>query len=171
QKQEAYDRQLEYLQQLLALLTRREEDPRNTQWDMMAAASILQKWDIVRRLAAELEIELTEGEGFIDENWGLINLRFREDYEYRYYFAQRIGPVTARVVEPTYRTDYPQHVGEIVVFDAERLNTPPEDEEERKNFTPLYASLKTVIPTEYGESWFCDGVMPEEAQYNAFREA
>ncbi len=27
QKQEAYDRQLEYLQQLLALLTRREEDP------------------------------------------------------------------------------------------------------------------------------------------------
>lgn len=171
QKQEAYDRQLEYLQLLLALLTRREEDPRNTQWDMMAAASILQKWDIVRRLAAELEIELTEGEGFIDENWGLINLRFREDYEYRYYFAQRIGPVTARVVEPTYRTDYPQHVGEIVVFDAERLNTPPEDEEERKNFTPLYASLKTVIPTEYGESWFCDGVMPEEAQYNAFREA
>ncbi len=48
-----------------------------------------------------------------------------------------------KLVEPTYRTDYPQHVGEIVVFDAERLNTPPEDEEERKeHFTPLYASLK-----------------------------
>nr|MDK7291669.1 hypothetical protein [Escherichia coli] len=27
------------------------------------------------------------------------------------------------------------------------------------------------IPTEYGESWFCEGVMPGEEQFNAFREA
>lgn len=46
----------------------REEDIRNIQWDIMATASILQQWELVRAIAAELEIELTEGEGFIDEN-------------------------------------------------------------------------------------------------------
>ncbi len=51
------------------------------------------------------------------------------------------------------------------------LNTQPEDEEERKNFTPLYACLQTIIPTEYGESWFCEGVMPGEEEFNTFREA
>lgn len=152
QKQEAWDRQLDYLQQLQQLMISREEDIRNLQWDIMATASILQQWDLVRAIAAELEIELTEGEGFIDEKWGLLNIRFRENYEYRYYYAQRIGPVTARIIEPTYRTDYPQHVDEVVVFDAEMLNTRPEDEEEQKNFTPLYGCLKTIIPTEYGES-------------------
>ncbi|EPZ2127434.1 hypothetical protein ACXLI6_002494 [Escherichia coli] len=171
QKQEARDRQLDYLQQLQQLMISREEDIRNLQWDIMATASILQQWDLVRAIAAELEIELTEGEGFIDEKWGLLNIRFRENYEYRYYYAQRIGPVTARIIEPTYRTDYPQHVDEVVVFDAEMLNTQPEDEEERKNFTPLYACLQTIIPTEYGESWFCEGVMPGEEEFNTFREA
>ena len=131
QKQEAWDRQLDYLQQLQQLMISREEDIRNLQWDIMATASILQQWDLVRTTAAELEIELTEGEGFIDEKWGLLNIRFRENFEYRYYYAQRIGPVTARIIEPTYRTDYPQHVDEIVVFDAEMLNTRPEDEEEQ----------------------------------------
>lgn len=171
QKQSAFDRQLDYLQQLLALQTRREQDTRNTQWDIMSVASILQQWDTVRQMAAELDMPLPEGEGFIDENLGIIRLHYRENYESRYYFAQRIGPVTARVIEPAYRTDLPQHVDEIVVFDAELLNTPPEDEEERKNFTPLYNVLRTIIPTPYGESWFCDGVMPEEEQYTAFREA
>lgn len=134
QKQEAQDRQLNYLQQLQQLMISREEDIRNIQWDIMATASILQQWDLVRAIAAELEIELTEGEGFIDEKWGLLNIRFRENYEYRYYYAQRIGPVTARIIEPTYRTDYPQHVDEVVVFDAEMLNTRPEDEEEPEEF-------------------------------------
>ncbi|MCV5223783.1 hypothetical protein OFC57_33260, partial [Escherichia coli] len=67
QKQEAWDRQLDYLQQLQQLMISREEDIRNLQWDIMATASILQQWDLVRAIAAELEIELTEGEGFIDE--------------------------------------------------------------------------------------------------------
>lgn len=171
QKQLAFDRQLEYLQQLLELQTRREIDIRNTQWDIMSVASILQKWEIVRQIATELDMDLSEGEGFIDENWGIIRLHFREDYESRYYYARRIGPVTARVIEPAYRTEYPQHADEVVVFDAELLNTPPEDEEERKNFTPLYNVLHTIVPSTYGESWFCDGVRPEEAQYTAFREA
>lgn len=171
QKQLAFDRQLEYLQQLLELQTRREIDIRNTQWDIMSVASILQKWEIVRQIATELDMDLSEGEGFIDENWGIIRLHFREDYESRYYYARRIGPVTARVIEPAYRTEYPQHADEVVVFDAELLNTPPEDEEERKNFTPLYNVLHTIVPSTYGESRFCDGVRPEEAQYTAFREA
>ncbi len=145
------DRQLDYLQQLQQLMISREEDIRNLQWDIMATASILQQWDLVRAIAAELEIELTEGEGFIDEN-GAAKHSLPENYEYRYYYAQRIGPVTARIIEPTYRTDFPQHVDEIVVFDAEMLNTRPEDEEDQKNFTPLYGCLKTIIPTEYGES-------------------
>ncbi|MCZ5018770.1 hypothetical protein O5962_28675, partial [Escherichia coli] len=72
QKQEAWDRQLDYLQQLQQLMISREEDIRNLQWDIMATASILQQWDLVRAIAAELDIELTEGEGFIDEKWGLL---------------------------------------------------------------------------------------------------
>lgn len=171
QKQSAFDRQLGYLQQLLALQTRREMDIRNTQWDIMSVASILQYWGIVRQIAAELDMTLTEGDGFIDENWGVIKLHYRENYESRYYYAQRIGPVTAKVIEPTYRSDYPQHVDEVVVFDAELLNTPPEDEEEQKKFIGLYNVLHTIIPTEYGESWFCDGVQPTEEQFTAFREA
>jgi len=171
QKQDAFDRRLEYLQQLLALESRRELDIRNTQWDIMSAASILQEWGIVRQVAADLGIELTEGEGFIEEDWGLVRLHFRENYESRYYYARLIGPVTARVIEPAHRTEYPQHVGEVMVFDAERLNTPPEDEEERKNFIALYNVLSSIVPTEYGESWFCDGAWPGEEKLTAFRDA
>ena len=57
-KQEAWDRQLDYLQQLQQLMISREEDIRNIQWDIMATASIPQQWDLVRAIAAELEIEL-----------------------------------------------------------------------------------------------------------------
>ncbi len=67
----------------------------------MAAASICRNVDIVRRLAAELRLNSPKRRLFIDENRGLINLRFREDYEYRYHFAQRIAG-DARVAEPTF---------------------------------------------------------------------
>lgn len=53
QKQEAWDRQLDYLQQLQQLMISREEDIRNIQWDIMATASILQQWELVRAIAAE----------------------------------------------------------------------------------------------------------------------
>ncbi|HDT6511226.1 TPA: hypothetical protein QFV83_004630 [Klebsiella aerogenes] len=171
QKQLAFDRQLGYLQQLLELQTQREMDINNTLWDIMSVASILQRWDVVREIAGKLEMKLTPGDGFIEEDWGIVRLHFRENYESHYYYARRTGPVTARVIQPAYRTNLPQHADEVVVFDAELMNTPPEDEQERENFIPLYNVVHSAIPTSYGESWFCDGARPQEDQLEAFREA
>lgn len=151
-------------------LADQSEDPRNTLWDLMTAASAAERWDLVRETAEKMDIKLTPGEGEINEDWGWVRLRIKDRDEEAEYYGQFIGPVTARVMQlaPPNST---QCFDDIVVIDAGMLETPPEDEEERKQYTAVYRVVHTLKRGNFGESWFVDGVMPSEEQYNAFIEA
>ena len=142
------------------------EEPGDDLWDLMTAASAAQEWDKVRAAAARLKIELTEGDGPVEEGWGWVRLHYYEDGEWREYFGQRTGPVTARV-RSIASPGNPQHVRDWVVFDAAPMEQPPEDEEERKNFITPYRVVHTLESANY-TSWFIDGATPGEEIFDAF---
>ncbi|ALB64226.1 FIG00553992: hypothetical protein [Cronobacter condimenti 1330] len=166
-RQKAYDRATTYLNNAVEMLEAREEDPSNVLWDLLTAASASEDWATVRQASARLGMQFSTEEGPVEEQWGTVRLRFFENHDEHFYFAQRTGPVTARVFQPSWRKT-PQHMNESVVFDANLLNTPPEDEKERENFIPLHNVVKTLEPGNYAPSWFIDGVDPGEEAFNAF---
>ncbi len=149
-------------------LTDLAEEPNDDLWDLMTAASAAQQWDIVRTAAARLKMELTDSDGPVEEEWGWVRLRYYEDGEWREYFGQRTGPVTARVRSIASPSN-PQHVRDWVVFDATPLEQPPEDEEERKGFTTPYRVVQTLQRAHYS-SWFVDGAFPGDDVFDAFVE-
>ncbi|MBB4132306.1 hypothetical protein [Xanthomonas sp. 3075] len=152
-------------QQLIASM----EEPRAAYWDHMTAASAAQDWDAVRASAQAIGMELSSTSGVVEENWGWVIVRCVDDGEMAEYYARRTGPVTARIVEnaPAHRR---QHVRDWVVFDAELLYPPPEDEAERERFVPTYAQVHVLQPGGYGNSWLVDGVHPGEQAIDALRE-
>lgn len=168
-KQRAYARAIPLLQQALVIINEQEQDPDNVLWDLMTAASALGEWSIVREACKKLGTQLSSEEGPIEENWGTIRLRFIEDYNDVYYLAQRTGPVTAKIFQPAWSKNQ-QHMDDVVVFDAALINTPPEDEEERKKFISLYDVVEVIQQGSYAPSWFIDGVDPGEEIFSRFVE-
>ncbi|EKK4082198.1 hypothetical protein [Cronobacter dublinensis] len=166
-RQKAHDRATAYFKDAVAMMDAREEDASNILWDLLTAASASEDWTTVREAGARLGMQFSTDEGPVEEEWGTVRLRFFENHDEHFYFAQRTGPVTARVFQPSWRKA-PQHMNESVVFDANLLNTPPEDEQERANFIPLHNVVKTLTPGDYAPSWFIDGVDPGEETFNAF---
>ncbi|MEC3888831.1 bacterial transcriptional activator domain-containing protein [Xanthomonas campestris] len=151
--------------QLIELL----EEPRSAYWDHMTAASAAQDWDAVRASAQAIGMELSSTSGVVEETWGWVIIRCIEDGEVAEYYARRTGPVTARIVEnaPSQRR---QHVGDWVVFDAELVYPPPEDEAERERFVPTYPQVHVLQAGGYGNSWLVDGVHPGEPAIDALRK-
>ena len=145
-------------------------DDRSPRWDYLTAASAAEDWAGVRATAAHLGMELSTDEGPIDEDWGWVILRLAADGKSIDYYARRSGPVHATVLEnaPPAR---PQQVGDRIVFDAEYLFPPPEDEEERKHFMPTFRAVHTLSQGGYGPSWIVDGPHPGEEAFDALREA
>lgn len=135
----------------------------------MTAASAAQQWEAVRASALAIGMELSSTSGVVEENWGWVIVRCVDDGEAAEYYARRTGPVTARILEnaPAHRR---QHVGDWVVFDAELLYPPPEDEAERERFVPTYAQVHVLQAGGYGSSWLVDGVHPGEPAIEALRE-
>ncbi|MBB5736918.1 tetratricopeptide (TPR) repeat protein [Xanthomonas arboricola] len=150
-------------------LTELMEEPRSAHWDHMTSASAAQQWDAVRASALALGMELSSTSGVVEETWGWVIVRCVDDGEVAEYYARRTGPVTARIVEnaPAHRR---QHVGDWVVFDAELLYPPPEDEAERERFVPTYAKVHMLQAGGYGSSWLVDGVHPGEQAIEALRQ-
>ncbi|UUE98947.1 hypothetical protein NDY24_03570 [Xanthomonas hortorum pv. pelargonii] len=150
-------------------LTELMEEPRSAHWDHMTAASAAQQWEAVRASALAIGMELSSTSGVVEENWGWVIVRCVDDGEAAEYYARRTGPVTARILEnaPAHRR---QHVGDWVVFDAELLYPPPEDEAERERFVPTYAQVHVLQAGGYGSSWLVDGVHPGEPAVEALRE-
>ncbi|MCP3040289.1 hypothetical protein K6X12_14505 [Xanthomonas euvesicatoria pv. allii] len=149
-------------------LTELLEEPRSAHWDHMTAASAAQDWDAVRASAQAIGMELSSTGGVVEETWGWVIIRCMDDGEVAEYYARRTGPVTARIVEnaPAHRR---QHVGDWVVFDAELLYPPPEDEAERERFVPTYAQVHVLQPGGYANSWLVDGVHPGDEVIEAMR--
>jgi len=138
-------------------------------WDHMTAAAAAGDWAAVRQSAQALEMKLDGDEGPIEEDWGWVIIRYQEDGEARDYYARRTGPVTARIQEPS-PGNWPQHVDDWIVFDAAPLYPPPEDEEERKDFTATYRFVHRLEAGGFAPSWAVDGVAPDDETFNAFRD-
>lgn len=127
----------------------------------LIAASAAQDWGQVRELCAEMEIQLDSSEGAVNEDWGIIRIQFTEKGDEIAYIAQRTGPVTARILQPS-RTGYPQHCQAEVVFEPSPLLDEPEDPEEQEHFVQMYEVIREITPSTFGGSWIVDGVDPGE---------
>lgn len=139
-------------------------------WDRMTVGTVLGAWPAVRASAARLGLPVPEGEGPIDEDWGLCRIRLPEssaaDGPYD-AFAQRTGPVTARILQIR-RPGLPQHFDDLVAFDAQPLNKPPEDDAARAEHVFLYACVHVLEPGAR-TSYALDGVHPGEEVVEALR--
>ena len=147
-----------------------QEQPSDDHWDLLTVASASQDWATVRELGRVLGMTLEGDSGPVEEAWGVAYVRFEDDRGPRDLYAQRTGPVTARVLVPSH-PPHPQRLGDWVAFDAALLERPPEDESERANFVPTFRVVHTLAPGGYGESCFVDGAAPGEAAFTALREA
>lgn len=169
-KMRASERAIPHLQRAIEMLEAQEQETNNVLWDLITAASIQGEWALVREAGAKLGMEFDSEEGPIEENWGAVRLRFKEEHDYVYYLAQRTGPATARVFQPGWPKAQ-QHLKDMVVFDVGLLNTPPEDESEREHFIGLYDCVEIIEEGGYAPSWFVDGVYPGEALFGQFENS
>lgn len=162
------DRDAGRLDEALARLDRlveREPRPGNHDWDRMVTATLAGRWDAVRASAIRIGMKL-QGEGPIDEAWGLCRIELREpDGEASIHHALRTGPVTARILDVA-RPRTPQHHGDEIVFEAAPRNAAPEEGE--ADHTYLYPAVATRKPGDY-ESFLLDGVHPGKEALDALR--
>ncbi len=135
-------------------------------WDRALAATILERWDVVRDAAVALEHPVEAGDTPIDEEWGGCRVVFREgDGRTTRAFALRTGPVTARVLELASPGE-PQHKGDEVVFDPAPVHLPEEDED-----APTEYAVVKVRSAGGFTSYHLDGARPSEDAIEVFGEA
>ncbi|WP_005035089.1 hypothetical protein [Holophaga foetida] len=150
-------------------MERREELDRGLCWEILTAATAAEAWDTVRETATKLEMELTGESGVVEEAWERVYIAFKEEGVERRYAAQRTGPVTARILEPS-APSAPQHAQDWIVFDARPLEQAPEDEEERRTFTFTYRHVHQLEEGAFDSSWLLDGVDPGDEPYGVLRD-
>ena len=139
-------------------------------WDYLTAASAAEDWAGVRAMAERLQLNVDPGEGPIEEHWGWALIRFHDNGESLDYMARRTGPVTAQVQEnAAFR--HPQHARDLVVFDAQPLVPPPDNDEQRSGFIPTFAAVHVLRSGQLGRSWPVDGPHPGKAALDAFVDA
>lgn len=146
-----------------------QEQVGDDHWDLLTVASASQDWATVRELGGVLGMTLQGESGPVEEAWGVAYLRFDDNGQPRDLYAQRTGPVTARVLVPSH-PPHPQRLRDWVAFDAALVESPPEDEAEREHFVPTFRAVHTLAPGGFGESCFVDGADPGEALFVALRE-
>lgn len=141
-------------------------DKKDLNWDVAVLATLLQDWDSLRTCAASLDMEL-EGDGPEYGRWGYCRLQFEhEDGEKTIIYADRVGPVTARVSHASH-IGKPQLYNNLVVFDPAPLNQlDQEDDEGRRTDKEgydsyLYPVIKTIEPGAY-RTFALDGIDPGE---------
>lgn len=153
-------------------------EPGEIDWDRMTAATILGAWDALRHSARRLglEFEGLEDEGPIDARMGICQVRFvEEDGTRSDYFAERRGPVCARVVQMA-GPRKPEHFADLVAFDAGPLNprsrTPSEagEDEGEDEWIPLFPVVHVVSAGGF-RCWSIDGVHPGVAAWEALVES
>ena len=133
-----------------------EPRPGNHDWDRMVVATLLGRWDAARASAIRIGMKV-QGEGPIDEAWGLCRIELREpDGEVGIHHALRTGPVTARILDVA-RPRAPQHYGDEIVFEAAPRNAAPKEGEQDHSY--LYPAIATRKPGNY-EAFLLDGIHP-----------
>ncbi len=157
-----WDAALAHLERMVA----KGETDADTQWDRALAATMVERWDLVRTAAIALEHPVEPGDTPIDARWGTCRVVFEEpDGRTTATFALRTGPVTARVLELASPGE-PQHKGDEVVFDPQPVAQPAEGEEGPVDFAVV--ATKTVGGFT---SYHLDGARPDDDALEAFAEA
>jgi len=143
----------------------RVAEPGPPDWERMVVATLLGDHARVRESARRLGFAL-DGDGPIDEAWGVCRVRFDDEPGgERDVWCMRTGPVTARVLEVA-RPDRAQHFDDVVVFDATPLNSPEASDDERPVF--VYPYIATVRRGGF-RSYEVDGVHPGEEALERLR--
>ena len=146
---------LEVLDELSAVL-----EPGGVDWDRMVAATLAGRWDAVRDSARRLGLEI-EGEGPIDVAAGPCRLELEDERGQPVrYFAERRGPVTARIIEIA-GPSASERFGDLWVFDATPLDSSKSGEASDEDSLPTYRALERIDQGSY-RSFALDGVHPGE---------
>lgn len=103
-----------------------ELQPGEADWRRVELATLLGRWSAVRESAARLGMPVEPGDEPIDEEWGLVQIAYPEEMDGERYYAIRTGPVTARVLELRGPGDHTEHGDDLVVFDPQPLDPPPD---------------------------------------------
>jgi hypothetical protein len=149
--------------------------PSDAHWDLLTIASASQDWTTVHEVSAYLELKLEPSSGPIEQDWGMVYIRFEHNGQYIDAYARRTGPVTARILAPSYG-GMPQRLGDWVAFDAALLEQRPQPQDlstqaQPAQFIPTFRSVYTITAGGFGESCFIDGAAPDSQQFDDFKDA
>jgi tetratricopeptide (TPR) repeat protein len=160
-----------------------EDDERRSAiyWQLVVDASGSGDWATVRQAASRLGMELEQGDGPIDERWGLVRLAFGGPGSQRAQrLAVRTGPATARLLSVA-RPGTPHNFGDLVLFLPEPLEPPAEpaasapdgngDAEQPRPERPLLFPVITTLEAGGFTSHILDGADPGEERWHAFADA
>jgi len=157
-------------------LVARSPEPGPADWARVVVGSVVSAWDEVRESASRLGMKL-EGEGPIDEAWGLCRVRFAEPSGRSVdLVAQRTGPATARVLQIA-GPGRTERFSSVVVVEPRAIDAidagaggARDSGDGREGGRPmLFPELQTVHDGGY-KSYALNGVHPGEAAVAALRE-
>lgn len=136
-----------------------EEETEGLRWSRMMAATVLGDWAAVRETAAQVGMELPEGDGPVDVDIAPVRVSFgARDV----LAAVRTGPVTARVVSIA-RPGEKQRAGMVVLFDPFPLEAPEDG--------LLLFRVRQVLEPGAVEAWPYDAIDPGEEAWQAFLDS
>lgn len=167
-----YDAALDHFQALLDTT----EDVNRVHWDRLVCATLIERWDLVRESAATLDMALSTTEGPVDEEWGVIRVRFRDEKDESLSLrALRTGPVTARILDFS-RFGDTQYYDHNIVFDAYPLNKLDQKDEEghAHDAEGYYTYLYDAVRRTPGPDYFyftLDGMYPGDEAWAALEKA
>ncbi len=156
--------------------------PGSHDWDLMSEATVVGDWALVRRSAERLGIPAKPpGEGPIDGSYGLCRIRLDSDIDRgkTILWAERRGPVTARIIEIV-GPGSPERFDDLVVFDAAKLNAAgeqghevdeggDEDGDSASRRHPVFRALETLERADM-VSFSLDGPCPDEPLLERLRD-
>ena len=162
-----------YAQRRLLLESQESPDGR-VRWDVLVAASATGHWADVREQAKALEMELDDVDDVnlpVEEDWGLVYLRYTINGDEFDLLARRTGPATARILQPA-RYNMEQRMGDWVVFVPKLVEQPPEDAEALEHYVRIFEQPLGVLQSGgFGPTYMVDGVHPGEEEVRALRDA
>lgn len=113
-------------------------------WNAAIAATALGDWAQVRRLWKACGIEIPEGEGPIDDNFGVAVVRLNPWNGGETVFVRRIDPVRARLLNvPLPESGH--RFGDIVLHDGAKTGSRYDGDQQ----VPVFNELARLIPSDF----------------------
>jgi hypothetical protein len=148
----------------------RTDAPSDAHWDVMTLASATQDWACVREVGSALGLTLDEGCGPVEQDLGLVMIRFEHQGKYSDLFARRTGPTTARILAPSFG-GMPQHLQDWIAFDAEPLAQHADEPGIDTPHLPTFRHVYTIESGGFGDSCFVDGAAPPAQAFSELEVA